>query len=132
MRSRIGMLFITAIESTLNTAAERDSSNGVTSDNFPYVSSWDLAKIPPREFNEAVLQQSQRLSRNRGRGICTSGRGVPRLQVCCSRRVLRRDAGEAVRPCEIQGRVGAFRITLPKVVSVVYCHRHPPSLGLRR
>jgi hypothetical protein len=52
----LGFLFLSAIESIFNIVAERDSGNGVTSDKIPPVIPRDLAKIPPREFNEVVLQ----------------------------------------------------------------------------
>jgi hypothetical protein len=67
----IGLLLLSAIESIANEAAERDSINGVTSDKLPPVIPRDLAKIAPREFNEVVPQQSQRLNLTGSRGLCT-------------------------------------------------------------
>jgi hypothetical protein len=58
----IGLLFLSAIESISIIAAERDSSNVVTSDKLPPVIPLDLANISPQEFNEVVLKQSQRLN----------------------------------------------------------------------
>jgi hypothetical protein len=51
--------------------AECDSSDGVTLDKLPPVIPRDLAKIAPREFNEVVLQQSQRIYLNGSRGLST-------------------------------------------------------------
>jgi hypothetical protein len=65
----IGLLFLSAIESISRMVAERDSSNGVTSDKLAPVVPPDLALISPREFNEVVLQQSQRLNLTGRRGI---------------------------------------------------------------
>jgi hypothetical protein len=69
LENGIGLLFLSAIASISRMVAERDSSNGVTSDKLLPVIPPDLAKISPREFNEVVLQQSQRLNLTRRRGI---------------------------------------------------------------
>jgi hypothetical protein len=69
----------------LKIAAERDSSNGVTSDKLPSVIPRDLAKIPPREFNEVVLQQSQRLGLTGSRGTSSRAEEQFRDFKCAAR-----------------------------------------------
>jgi hypothetical protein len=106
----IGLLFLSAIERTSITAAERDSSDSVTSDKLPLVIPRDLAKVSSRNFHEVVLQQSVPASQpHRESRPMHLGEGrVPRLQVCCSRNVLRPDTGETVLPRPLKGRVGAI------------------------
>jgi hypothetical protein len=59
------------IEIISSVAAERDSSNCVTTDKLSPVIPRDVAKIAPRKFNEMVLQQSQCLNLTGSRGVST-------------------------------------------------------------
>lgn len=69
LENGVGLLLLSTIEKTSNIAAERNSSNGVTSDELPPVFLGDLIKIPHRQFNEVVLKQSQRPSVSASPGV---------------------------------------------------------------
>jgi hypothetical protein len=69
----IGTMFLASVEKISAIRAERNSSNGPSSQRLPPVLPHELAKVAPRRFNDMLLEQSQRLR--------CSGQGVDELEL---------------------------------------------------
>jgi hypothetical protein len=69
----IGTIFLASVEKISAIRAERNSSNGPSSQRLPPVLPHELAKVAPRRFNYMLLEQSQRLR--------CSGQGVDELEL---------------------------------------------------
>jgi hypothetical protein len=68
----IGTTLPASVEKISAIRAKRNSSNGPSSERLPSVLPHELAKVTPRQFNDMLLEQSQRLR--------CSGQGVDELE----------------------------------------------------
>jgi hypothetical protein len=57
----IGKMFLSGVEKLSAIRAERNSSNGPSSQKLPSVLPHELAELAPRRFNDILMKQSQRL-----------------------------------------------------------------------